>query len=44
MKSFKTVAAITVLSAALGACAVDLTPRPQYPVREPAAPAAAAPA
>jgi murein DD-endopeptidase MepM/ murein hydrolase activator NlpD len=43
MKAFKTAAAITVLSAALGACAVDLTARPQYSIHpEPTPPAPAA--
>ena len=44
MKAFKTAAAITVLSAALGACAVDLTARPQYPIHPEPAPPAPAPA
>jgi murein DD-endopeptidase MepM/ murein hydrolase activator NlpD len=43
MTSFKMAATLTVLCAALGACA-DLTPRPQYPVRTPVAPAPVAPA
>jgi len=46
MRRFKTAAAMTVLCAALGACAVDLTPRPQYPAPQvtPPPPPAAAPA
>jgi murein DD-endopeptidase MepM/ murein hydrolase activator NlpD len=42
MRFFKTAVSMTVLCAALGGCA-DLTPRPQYPISQPPAPAPAPP-